>query len=78
MILETIPTLSINVVAATERIRMQFSAKDIDELATILADSDISFSNLHLQQAALAVVKYVLCKELLKAKQAFDEVANYE
>lgn len=57
---------------------MQFNAKDIDELAAILADSSVSFSNTNLQQAALAVVKYVLCKELLKAKQAFDEVANYE
>lgn len=50
---------------------MQFTAKDIDELATILADGDISFSNIPLQQAALAVVKFVLCKELQKAKLAF-------
>lgn len=57
---------------------MQFSAKDIDELATILADGDISFSNISLQQAALAVVKFVLCKELHKAKKAFDQVSNYE
>ena len=57
---------------------MQFEAKDIDELATILADSSISFSKTNLQQAALAVVKYVLCKELQKAKQAFEQVSNYE
>lgn len=57
-----------------ERTSMQFDAQDIEELANILADKSItmSFSTLNTQQVALAVVKYVLCKELQNTRKQHD------